>query len=105
MPSLVSLTYASLLAKTQTRVFVISGFLANPLCKDIDMKLGLVTKIDKANTEMLKRCDEDVMSANCDVVVIFLIYGQFGAIWMPDCERMVCNNYIFISSNLLYYKD
>ena len=27
--------------------------------------------------------DEDVMSENCGVIVIFLIHGQFGAIWLP----------------------
>ena len=29
------------------------------------------------------------MSTNCDVIVIFPIYGQFGAIWKPDSGRMV----------------
>ena len=31
------------------------------------------------------------MSANCDVIVIFLIYVQFGAIRKPDSGRMICN--------------
>ena len=38
---------------------------------DIEMKLGPVTKLDKRNTETLKRFDYDVMSANCDVIVFF----------------------------------
>ena len=29
------------------------------------------------------------MSVNCDVIVFFLIYGQFVAIWKPDSGRMV----------------
>ena len=48
-----------MLGTTQTRIFPISGFLNNPLIKenchnyriidDIDMKLGLVTKLEKRN--------------------------------------------------------
>ena len=44
------------------------------------------------------------MSANCDVIVIFPIYSQFGAIRKPDSEHIVCKTYIFINSNLLSYK-
>ena len=45
------------------------------------------------------------MSANCDIIVIFPISGQFGAIRKPDSGRMVCKTYIFINSNLLSYKN
>ena len=45
------------------------------------------------------------MTANCDVIVIFLIYGQFGAIQKLDSGRMVCKTYIFIKSNLLSCKN
>ena len=38
------------------------------------------------------------MLTNCDVIVIFLIYGQFGAIQEPDSRNMICNTQIFISS-------
>ena len=38
---------------------------------DIDMKLGLVTKLDKINTVTLKKIDDDVKSVNCDVIVFF----------------------------------
>ena len=51
---------------------------------DIDMKLGPVTKLDKRNKTTSKKFDDDVMSENCDVIVIFPIYGQFGAIWKLD---------------------
>ena len=44
------------------------------------------------------------MSENCGAIVIFLIYGQFGAIRNLDSGRIVCNAYIFTNSNLLYYK-
>ena len=45
------------------------------------------------------------MSSNCDVIVIFSIYNQFGAIQKPDSGGMVCKIYIFINSNLLSYKN
>ena len=69
------------------------------------MKLGPVTKLDKRNKTTSKKIDDDVMSENCDVIAIFPIYGQFGAIWKPDSGRIVCKTYIFINSNLLSYKN
>ena len=42
------------------------------------------------------------MSENCDV---FPIYGQFGAIRMPDSGHLVLKTYIFINSNLWSYKN
>ena len=44
------------------------------------MKLGLVTKRDKTDRILSKKFDDDVMSQMCDVISIFPIYGQFGAI-------------------------
>ena len=44
------------------------------------------------------------MSTNCDFIVIFPIYGQFGAIRKADSGRIVCKAYIFITSNLLFTK-
>ena len=41
----------------------------------IDMKLGRETKLDKKNKTTSKRFDDSVMLANCDVIVIFRIYG------------------------------
>ena len=69
------------------------------------MKLGPVTKLDKRNKTTSKKIDDDVMSENCDVIAIFPIYGQFGAIWKPDSGRIVCKTYIFINSNLSSYKN
>ena len=57
---------------------------------DIDMKLGLVTKLDKRNKATSKKIDVDVMSENCDVIVIFWIFGQFGAVRRPDFGHKVC---------------
>ena len=69
------------------------------------MKLGPVTTLDKRNKATSKKFDDDVMLKNCDVVAIFSIYGQFGAIWKPDSGRLVCQTYIFINSKLLSYKS
>ena len=69
------------------------------------MKLGPVTKIDKRNKITSKKFDDDVVSANCDILLIFSIYGQFRAIRKPDSGRIVCKTYIFINSNLLSYKN
>ena len=41
------------------------------------------------------------MSANCDVIVAFPIYGQFGSIRKPDFGCKTC---IFINNNLSSYK-
>ena len=50
---------------------------------------------------MSKKFDSDVMLENCDIIVIFPIYGQVGAIQKLDSKRIVCKTYIFIKSNLL----
>ena len=69
------------------------------------MKLGPGTKIDKRNKKNVKKIDDGVMLANCDVTVIFMIYGQFGATRKLDSGRIVCKSYIFINSNFLSYKN
>ena len=45
------------------------------------------------------------MSVNCDIIVIFPIYGRLGAIRKPDSGRIVCKTYIFINNNVLSYKN
>ena len=50
----------------------------------IDMKLGPVPKRYNRNKTTSEKVDDDVMSTNYDVIVIFPIYGQFGAIRKPD---------------------
>ena len=54
------------------------------------MKLGPVRELGKRKKTMPKIFDDEVMSTNCDVTVIFLINSQFGAIQKPDSGRMVC---------------
>ena len=68
------------------------------------MKLGQVTKLDKRNKKTSKKFDDDVMSENFDVIVIFPIYGQFGAIRKPDSRRIVCKTYIFIKNSFYLTK-
>ena len=72
---------------------------------DIDMKLGPVTKLDKRNKATSKKFNDDFMSENFDVIVIFPIYGQFGAVRKPEAGYIVSKNYTFIKSNLLSYKS
>ena len=68
---------------------------------DIDMRLGPIPKLHKKNKTTLKKFDDDIMSKNCDVIVIFPIYDQFVAIRKPDSGCIACKTYIFINSNLL----
>ena len=69
------------------------------------MKLGSVTKLDKKNKTMSKRFDDGVTSENCDVIVIFRIFGQFGAVRKLDSGHRVCKSYAFSNSNLFSYKS
>ena len=69
------------------------------------MKLGPVTKLDQRNKTTSKQFDDDAMSTNCGAIVIFSIYGQYGATQKPDSGRIVCKTCIFINSNLLSYKN
>ena len=50
------------------------NYLNSRTSDDIDMKLGLVTKIDKRNKTQSKKFDDDVMSENYDVIVVFPIF-------------------------------
>ena len=54
------------------------------------MKRGPVTKLYKRNMVTSNKFNEDVMLANCGIIVIFSIYGHFGTIGNPDSGCMVC---------------
>ena len=69
------------------------------------MKYGSVTKIDKRNKTTSKKIDDGVMSENCDVIVIFRIFGQVGVVWRPYSGHRVCRRYVFSNSKLLSYKN
>ena len=45
------------------------------------------------------------MSENCDVIVIFRIFVQFGAVRRPDFVRGVCKKYVFSNSDLSSHKN
>ena len=45
------------------------------------------------------------MLLNCDVIVIFMICIQLGAIRMLVSRYIVCKTYIFIKNNMLSYKN
>ena len=74
------------------------------------MKLGAVTELYKRNTETARKIDYDVLSTNCDVIVFFLIFGQFTAILKLDSGGGIYKTYyklsinIFINNNRLSYK-
>ena len=59
----------------------------------ISQELEPVTKLDKKNTATLKTIDDDVMSANCEVIVFFPVYNQLADIQNPDCRHMVYKTY------------
>ena len=67
------------------------------------MKLGPVTKLYKKRKITLKIFDDDVMSENYDVIVIFSVYGQFGAIRNPDSGGRVCNAKLMFSLIVIFY--
>ena len=69
------------------------------------MKLGPVTKLDKRNKTTSNKLDDDVMSQNCDAIVIFRNFGQFGAVRRPDSGHKVCKCYVFSNGNLLSYRN
>ena len=60
---------------------------------DVNIKLRPATKLDKKNKIPFKKIEDDVMLVNYDVLVIFPIYAQFGAIWKPGCECIVYKTY------------
>ena len=115
MSNLVFLTFFSLLmlGKTQTGCFrfeIFGQFVINEnyhnsrTSHDNDMKLRLLTKLDKKNKPKSKNIDNEVMSVSCNVILFLRIYGQFSSILRQDSGRMVYKVYIFIKSNLLPYK-
>ena len=69
------------------------------------MKFGPATKFNKRNKTMSKNFDNDIMLANCEVIAIFPIYGQFRAIQKLDSEHIVYKTYLLITSNLLSCKN
>ena len=117
VPNLVSIARPSLQILGKTQKGIISDFrmfgqsLIKENCHnyrasdDIFMKLGPVTKLDKKSKTTSKKKYVDVMSNNCDVIVIFRIFGQFGAMQKPDSGHRVCKSYAFSKRNIFSYKN
>ena len=53
------------------------------------MKLRSVPQLDKRNKATSKSGD-NAMSANCDAIAFFFIFGKFGAIQKPESGCIVC---------------
>ena len=68
------------------------------------MKLEPVTKLDKRNKTKLRKNLDDVVLRNCDVIVIFPICSQFGAIQKRYSRCIICKNYISLSVNFYLIK-
>ena len=66
------------------------------------MKIGIVTKIDNKNTTTSKLTDDEIVSANYDVIIVSSTDGWFGAIRNPESGD---NFYIFINNKLLPHKN
>ena len=45
------------------------------------------------------------MKEKCDIIAIFPIYVQLGAIRKPDSGRIICKTFTFINTNFLSYKN
>ena len=69
------------------------------------MKLGPLTILDKRNKTTSKKFDVDVMPTNYDVIVIFRIFGQFGAVQRVDFGHRLCKSFVASNSSLLTYKN
>ena len=68
------------------------------------MKPGPVTKLDMINKTTSKKSDVDFMSANCDVIVFFRIFGQSGAVRKPDSRYRVCKVMFSVTVTFFSYK-
>ena len=60
---------------------------------DIDMKPAPVSMLTRETND--NDNDNDVMSENCDAIIIFSIYGQFRAIWKPDSRQLIADLHLF----------
>ena len=65
---------------------------------NLDQQLNL----RKKTRQLQKKFSDGVISTNCDVIFIFLIFGQFGTIRKPKSGRIVC---IVCNSKLLFYNN
>ena len=97
LPNLVSITWTSLqILRNFWSISIINEKCHNSRTSNYTgMKLGPVTKLNKINMALSKQFDNDVILVNCEVTVIFTIYGQLGAIRKPHPWHMFCKNLHF----------
>ena len=69
------------------------------------MELRPATKIDKKKDSNIKKIESDAITAKCNTIFTFPIYGRFETIRRVDLRLMFCNTYIFVNNNLLSYKN
>ena len=65
---------------------------------DIDIKLGPVTMFGKRNTVTLKKVTKTWCQQIMTLLLLFLIYGCFGAIRNTNSGRMVCDSFLLIAT-------
>ena len=65
------------------------------------MKLGPVTKLDKKNINTSKYFEDDVMSANYDVIVIFIIINLFKRL-TANSSQLEQTKYVYICLSKQY---
>ena len=51
----------------------------------------------------MKKSDDEVMTENCNAIVIFAIFGQFGAIRKPELRLIVGNVQVKILLIVTFY--
>ena len=68
-------------------MFLLFCSLLNP---NLGVCVGPVTELDKRNKTMSKKIHDNFMSENCDVIVIFWVFGQFGAVPKLDSGHRIC---------------
>ena len=69
------------------------------------MKLEPITQNDKRQMVTSKKFDNEVTSANPDVIVFYQFMAPVCSYPEPDAGHMVYKTYIFINSNLLSRKN
>ena len=77
--------------------FITENFYNTRSSDDTDINHRPVTKLNKRNKTTSKKITNDVLSENCDVIVTFRIFGQFGAVRRADSGHRVCKIYVFIN--------
>ena len=68
------------------------------------MKLGAETELNKKNKTTSKKIDDEIMSANFEAIIIFLIYANLeqSRSWIPNvwCIKLIIfNSYLLLKKH------